>query len=276
MGGLWNKVPVTFITMTAAVLAIAGFPPLAGFFSKDSILYAAFLHGTEGKILWFVGLVTALLTSLYMFRLWYLTFLGKPRSEAHPHESPLSMLIPLILLAALSICGGWIGIGRFSAFLKPAAGPMPNHAVPVAPQLEIVLTALAVLVAFLGWFIADRLYRQKPERPAQLATTLAGPYNLLLNKYYVDELYNAVIVKPLLGFSKYFLVWVVDGGIIGGVTWLLAGIPLLSGAILQRWQSGNLRSYAAWLAAGAALLLFFVLFASHSFDFAVAIHWARH
>ena len=95
MGGLRKKLPVTFWTMTAAVFAIAGFPPFAAFFSKDAILYAAFLQGTYGKVLWFVGLVTALLTSLYMFRLWYMTFLGEPRTtDAHPHESPWSMLAP--------------------------------------------------------------------------------------------------------------------------------------------------------------------------------------
>ena len=115
MGGLRKKLPVTFWTMTAAVLAIAGFPPLAGFFSKDAILYAAFLQGPSGKVLWFVGLVTALLTSFYMFRLWYLTFLGESRSpEVHPHESPWSMLGPLVILALLSIGGGWIGIERFA------------------------------------------------------------------------------------------------------------------------------------------------------------------
>jgi NADH-quinone oxidoreductase subunit L len=101
MGGLRKKLPVTFWTMTAGVFAIAGFPPFAGFFSKDAILYAAFLHGTGGKFLWFVGLVTALLTSFYMFRLWYLTFFGEPRSETgHHHATPLSMLVPLVILAA--------------------------------------------------------------------------------------------------------------------------------------------------------------------------------
>jgi NADH-quinone oxidoreductase subunit L len=113
MGGLRKKLPVTFWTMTVAVFAIAGFPPLAAFFSKDAILYAAFLHGTIGKALWFVGILTALLTSFYMFRLWYLTFMGESRSpDVHAHESPWSMLGPLVILALLSIGGGWIGIER--------------------------------------------------------------------------------------------------------------------------------------------------------------------
>ncbi len=113
MGGLRKKLPITFLTMTAGVIAIAGIPPFAGFFSKDAILYEAFQHGSLGKFLYFVGLVTALLTSFYMFRLWYLTFLGESRSEDnhhHPHESPWSMLGPLSLFAILSLIGGWIGI----------------------------------------------------------------------------------------------------------------------------------------------------------------------
>jgi NADH-quinone oxidoreductase subunit L len=103
------------------------------------------------------------------------------------------------------------------------------------------------------------LYRQKPARAEQLATAYPGGYRVLANKYYVDEVYGAMVVKPLLGISMYFLEWVVDVGLVGGIAWLLAGIANLSGAILQRWQSGNLRSYAAWLAAGAAVLLLFLL-----------------
>jgi NADH-quinone oxidoreductase subunit L len=257
MGGLRKHVPVTFWTMTVAVFTIAGFPPLAGFFSKDAILYSAFLQGSGGMLLWFVGLVTALLTSIYMFRLWYMTFFGTLRSpEIHPHESPLSMTGPLVILALLSICGGWIGIERFSEFLAPSTGA--HIAESAMPHLELYLTAAAVAVALIGWLIANRFYRQKPEQPALLAAAAPGAYNLLANKYYVDELYGAVFVKPLLGFSRYVLGWVVDVGILGGIAWLLGGIALFTGAILQRWQSGNLRSYAAWLALGAALVLVFI------------------
>ncbi len=185
--------------------------------------------------------------------------MGEPRSEtAHPHESPRSMLIPLVILAILSVCGGWVGIERFSAYLAPAAQahrPMPTG----NPSLEFILTIAAVLVALEGWLIADKYYRRKTERPAQLAAALPAAYKLLSNKYYVDEIYGAVIVKPLFAFSKYFLGWVVDTAILGGIAWLLAGIASISGMILQRWQSGNLRSYAAWLAAGAAAVLLFLL-----------------
>jgi NADH-quinone oxidoreductase subunit L len=261
MGGLRKKIPITFWTMTAAVFAIGGFFPLAGFFSKDVILYEAFQHGGAGKILWFVGLVTALLTSFYMFRLWYLAFAGESRShDAHPHESPWSMLGPLVILALLSVAGGWIGMERFGAFLAPAAGALGDPAAAAGGKsLDILLSVVAVAVAFLGWFIADRFYRQKPDSPAQLAGALPTGYKLLANKYYVDEFYGATVVKPLLATSRYVLEWTVDVAILGGAAWLLGGIASLGGALLQRWQSGNLRSYAAWLAAGAAALLLFVL-----------------
>ncbi len=262
MGGLRTKLPVTFWTMTIAVFTIAGFFPLAGFFSKDAILYAAFLEGAGGRILWFVGLLTALLTALYMFRLWYLAFLGQPRTpDAHPHESPLSMRGPLVILALLCVCGGWIGIEHFSSYLGPATAA--NRALPSGnAQLERLLSAAAVGVALLGWFIADWFYRRKPDSPARVAAALPVSYNLIANKFYVDEIYGAVIVKPLLMTSKYILGWVVDTAILGGIAWLLAGIASLSGMILARWQSGNLRSYAAWLAAGAAVILLFVLLAT--------------
>jgi len=258
MGGLRTKLPVTFWTMTAAVFAIGGFFPFAGFFSKDAILYAAFLQGANGKILWFVGLVTALITAIYMFRLWYMTFFGEMRShDAHPHESPASMLIPLVILGALSVCGGWIGIERIGDYLAPATGALREQ--PAGSHLELWLSILAVLIAAEGWLIADKYYRRKPQRPAQLAASVPGLYNLIANKYYVDEIYSALFVRPLLAFSKYVLGWIVDIGILGGAAWLLGGTATFAGAILQRWQSGNLRSYAAWLALGAAAVLIFAL-----------------
>jgi NADH-quinone oxidoreductase subunit L len=272
MGGLRKKLPVTFWTMTMGVVAIAGIPPWAGFFSKDAILFAAFQQGTLGKALYFVGLVTAALTAFYMFRLWYLTFTGESRSaDAHPHESPWSMLGPLVILAALSVCGGWIGISRFSAFLAPVTGaPVADAGSPIT---EWTLMGIAVLVAIEGWLIADKYYRRKPARPAQLAAAMPGPYNLLVHKYYVDEIYSALIVKPLLAISTYVLGWVVDRAILGGLAWLLGGVATFSGALLQRWQSGNLRSYAAWLAAGAAALLLF-LFAPAIFgNYGISIAW---
>jgi NADH-quinone oxidoreductase subunit L len=258
MGGLRKKLPVTFAVTTVGVLAIAGIFPFSGFFSKDAILYAAFLQGTNGKILWFVGLLTALLTAFYMFRLWYMTFMGESRSpENHPHECPWSMRGPLLILAALSVCGGWIGMEHFGNFLAPSVGVLPTEGGNW--HLELILSVVAVAVALEGWLIADKFYRRRPERPAQYAAALPAGYKLLANKYFVDEFYGAVVVKPLLAVSKFFLEWVVDIGILGGAAWLLGGIATFAGAILQRWQSGNLRSYAAWLAAGAAAVLIFIL-----------------
>jgi NADH-quinone oxidoreductase subunit L len=258
MGGLWKKLPFTFWTMTAAVFAIAGFFPFAGFFSKDAILYAAFLQGPQGRVLWFVGVVTAMLTSFYMFRLWYLAFLGKTRSpEAHPHECPWSMRGPLLILGLLSICGGWIGMERFGGFLAPSVGA--RAAAGGSAQLELNLSLVAVGVALAGWLVAHLLYREKSTLAASLATAFPGSYKLLVGKYFVDEFYGATVVKPLLGISKFFLEWVVEIAILGGAAWLLGGVARLAGAALQRWQSGNLRSYAAWVAAGAALVLLFLL-----------------
>jgi NADH-quinone oxidoreductase subunit L len=262
MGGLWKKLPVTFAVTTVGVFAITGFFPFAGFFSKDAILYAAYMQGANGRVLWFVGLVTALLTSFYMFRLWYLAFLGQPRRETGPrHATPWSMLIPCVVLALLSICGGWIGLGenlgRFGAYLAPSVGMKAT--VPTDAHLELNLSIAAVAVALLGWFLADLLYRLRPAGRAQLNAALPRIHNLLVHKYYVDEFYSATVVKPLLAVSKYLLGWFVDSALLGGGAWLLGGTARFAGALLQRWQSGNLRSYAAWLAAGAAAVLLFIV-----------------
>ena len=264
MGGLWRKLPVTFGVTTIGVLAISGIPPLAGFFSKDAILYAAFAQGTTGKALWFVGLLTALLTSFYMFRLLYLAFFGESRSEAtdHHHSTPISMLIPLVILALLSISGGWIswsltGVGRFGVFLAPVLGGTATEGGD--SSLELILSGVAVAVALIGLFVADLLYRQKPEDPAKMAAALPGAHKLLANKYYVDEFYGATVVKPLIAISAYVLGLLVDKVILGGAAWLIGGMATFAGALLQRWQSGNLRSYAAWLAAGAGAVLLFVV-----------------
>jgi NADH-quinone oxidoreductase subunit L len=261
MGGLRKKIPITFWTMTMAVIAIAGIPPFAGFFSKDAILYDAFQHSDLGKALYFVGLVTALLTAFYMARLWYLAFFGESRDpHAHPHESPWSMLGPLVILAVLSVCGGWIGIERFGGFLSPVVGPVVDPAsAPGGTQLDYILSGVAVLVALLGWFIADMFYRRNPSRPAAIAAAMPGPYRILVGKYYVDEFYNLTIVKPLMLFSDWVLGVLIDKVILGGTAWFIGGTVTFAGALLQRWQSGNLRSYAAWLTAGAAALLIFIL-----------------
>jgi len=284
MGGLRKKLPITFLTMTVGVFAIAGIPPLAGFFSKDAILYEAFQQGSLGKVVYVIGLVTALLTSFYMFRLWYLTFLGENRAEnveehgaavhAHsgtklvleaeqhhePHESPWSMLGPLVILAILAFGGGWIGIERFGAYLAPVVGPVTDPALQSGGKsLDYILSGVAVAVALLGLLIAHVFYFRKNDRAAKLAAALSGPYDLLVHKYWIDELYQNVIVTPITLASRYILGWVGEGVIIRGSTWLLGGVATLFGELFRRWQSGNLRSYSAWLAAGAVALLFFAV-----------------
>ena len=289
MGGLRKKIPITFWTMTAAVFAICGFPPFAGFFSKDEILYQAFIWPYGGKILWFIGWVTAGLTSFYMFRLWYLTFLGESRAHTHEeaaavharsdskltleaehshavHESPAVMWIPLAILAILSIIGGWIGVpaamgghDEIGHFLDPVLGLVP-HAAAESSGLELGMAALSVLIGLAGLGAAHVLYKAKPELPARLATQFRGLYSLLFNKYRIDEIYGAIIVTPLLLFSRYILKALFDRGIIDGAGFAAGATAQGFGAIVQRVQSGNIRSYAGWLAVGAAVLLIAVYF----------------
>jgi NADH-quinone oxidoreductase subunit L len=221
-----------------------------------------------------------------MFRLWYLTFMGESRAghEVHghahePHESPWSMLTPLVILALLSIVGGWIGIERFGNFLAPVVGPVIDPALESGGKsLDIGLSVVAVAVALIGWFVARSFYGSKNDRAANLAASASGVYSLLSHKYWIDEIYTNTIVKPLTLASRYILGWIGEGLIIRGSAWLLAGIATLLGEAARRWQSGNLRSYSGWLAAGAAALLFFVVIGVVFGVGGVDIHmvWAAH
>jgi NADH-quinone oxidoreductase subunit L len=322
MGGLRRFIPVTFWTMTMAVFAISGFPPFSGFFSKDEILAEVFRSPNGGPLLWAVGLVTAAITSFYMFRLWYMTFFGYlrlqtvqhealpvalddellasehstngHRAQAHEHahsihESPRSMLLPLVLLAVLSVAGGWIGIphslgggDRFGHFLDPVThgtgapasfeqvsiamrtgAPIPTTeppSKPEDPQTERMLTGCSVLAALLGLLLADTLYRRKPHLPAKMAASSRALYALVANKYWIDEIYGFLIVKPLLIVSRYLLWGGIDRGVIGGGSRALAGGAQGVGVVLRRIQSGNIRSYAGWLALGAAAVLLVMIF----------------
>jgi NADH-quinone oxidoreductase subunit L len=276
MGGLSKKIKWTFITMFTGTLAIAGIPPLAGFFSKDSILLNAYMSENGGHILYAAGLFTALLTSFYMFRLIYLTFYGKERYDehhVHVHESPNSMLVPLAILAVLSIIGGWLAapafFGKpdyFAHFLEPVfAAPgatEANTAEAVAHALETPLAIVAVITALLGWFAAYWLYLKNPEKSASLAKSFGAGYQTLLHKYYVDELYAAAVVRPLLWLSTNILWKSVDVGLIdGAVNGIAAGTTAI-GDGTRRTQSGNTRSYAVWVVVGA-IVVFAVIFWPH-------------
>jgi NADH-quinone oxidoreductase subunit L len=237
MGGLRAKLPTTHLTMLIGCIAIAGIPPLAGFFSKDEILWSAFRIGGYGQVVWGLGAVAAALTAFYMFRLYHMTFGGSFRGTAeqahHVHESPASMTVPLRLLAVGSVLAGFLGVpaalggslgipNAIERFLEPAldhahpaldevfASPAPGHGV------ELGLMALSVAIAVAGILVATRFYDVAPETPRRLAASFPGVYRTLLNKYWVDELYGAVFVRGLaLGGGNALFAsdrYVVDGG----------------------------------------------------------------
>src|SRR6202158_2200049 len=269
MGGLSKKIRWTYLTMLTATLAIAGFPPFAGFFSKDAILLSAYQSEPGGRILYAFGLLTALLTAFYMFRLIFLTFHGKPRydeKKVHVHESPKSMLVPLMILAVLSIIGGWMAAPAFfgspdffAQFLEPvfAQSSAGNaEAVEAAAQaLETPLAIVAVVTALLGFVVAFWLYLKQPGKPAQLAKSMSGLYNTLLHKYYVDEIYAALIVKPLLWISTSVLWQAVDVGAIDATVNGIAEGATDIGDGVRHTQSGNTRSYAVWVVIGAFVII---------------------
>jgi NADH-quinone oxidoreductase subunit L len=282
MGALRKRIPITFWTMTMGVIAISGIPPWSGFFSKDEILYQAFVSPNPlGKLLWFIGLVTAGMTSFYMFRLWFKTFFGASHVEesahghddhaAHSHgvhESPWIMLVPLVILAILSVIGGWIGVpaalGGHNAiehFLDPVfAANAVTLGTSEGHGMELVLAAISVLTAFAGLGLAWFLYVLKPGTSTALATKFKPVYTLVENKFYIDELYSAFILTPIMVVSRLLLAGLVEGGIVNGVpSGTAAGIRGL-GTLTRKMQSGNIRSYAGWLALGAAAVLVFMIF----------------
>ena len=274
MGGLRHHIPVTFWCMTAATFAISGFPPFAGFFSKDAILWKAYRNLYGSWIYWAIGLFTAFLTSFYMFRLWFLTFFGEYRGEephghgehGHGgiHESPKIMLAPLVILAILSICGGWIGMERFDKFLSPALGPgieamQPPDAANGGDKLEIIFTGISVGAASLGLYLAWLLYVRRPELPQRIANALGGFYEAVLHKYYVDELYATLFVKPLINGSTKILWHGIDRDVIDATLDNSADGAREVSDVMRHMQSGNIRSYAGWVAAGAACVIVYML-----------------
>jgi NADH-quinone oxidoreductase subunit L len=282
MGGLRKKIPITYWTMLIATLAIAGLPPFAGFFSKDEILGAARSGPHASFWLWAVGVAAAGLTSFYMFRLMFLTFFGKPRFDehhVHVHEAPLKMTIPLIILAILSTCGGWFsapklagGSDYFDRFLQPvitryAPGQVVSEqsgatGLHFGVQLLSAIIGIPVILALVGLLVAWWFYIKNPRTPNALAQKLHGVYVLLLNKYFVDEIYLALIVRPLLWISKKVLWQIVDAGVIDGVVNGTATAARESGGVMRELQSGNTRTYASWVVVGAVgftmLLLAFI------------------
>ncbi|HEY4979518.1 MAG TPA: NADH-quinone oxidoreductase subunit L, partial [Candidatus Acidoferrum sp.] len=266
MGGLSSKIKVTFACMLAGTIAITGFPPFAGFFSKDAILFGAYNSEPGGKILYGVGLLAAIFTSFYMFRLIYLTFFGPKHYDEHKvhvHESPKSMTVPLMILALLSLVGGWFalpsfwgGTNYFADFLAPIFGAdeVVGAEAAAAHQLELILSGVAVAAALLGLIVAWRMYGKGAKEG-----TSTGLHKILYNKYYVDEIYQAAIVGPLVWLSTNVFWKVVDEGAIDGTVNGVAYGAEAVGDRVRQTQSGNTRSYAVWVVIGA-ILVFGIIF----------------
>jgi NADH-quinone oxidoreductase subunit L len=265
MGGLRKHLPLTFPVFLVGALAIGGVPFLSGFFSKDAILTSAYAGGHY--VLYGLGLSGALLTAFYMFRLIYMTFYGDEglpdAARRHIQESPWPMTVPLVILAVFSAVAGFIGLpvffgekaNLFGRFLEGAFGSATHH---LALSTEAVLVLAAAFSALLGIGLAFIFYRRSPDVPVRLAHRFPGIYRLLLGKYYVDEAYDAVVVRPLVRAAElayeHFDLRIIDGALNGS-----AAAAGLAGKGLNVLQSGLIRDYALAFLLGAILFLGFLL-----------------
>ncbi|MBF0456369.1 MAG: NADH-quinone oxidoreductase subunit L [Nitrospirae bacterium] len=274
MGGLKKYMPVTYWTMLIASLSIAGVPGLAGFFSKDEILWKALSSGSPvGKFIWAIGVITALLTAFYSFRVLFLafhgTFRGTEEQKHHLHESPSSMTIPLIVLSVGAVVAGYAGVPHLlgghdwiAGFLGKVAGLVPDHGEGTthiheegALALEWTAMAVSVAVAVAGISAAAFFYLKRPELPAKIASAFAPIHKLLFNKYYVDEFYAIIIVKPCYWVSENILDKITDKLFIEGI---VNGVPAFvewSGQRLRRIQTGVVQHYTLIMAVGVFFLL---------------------
>ena len=266
MGGLRKYLPVTYVTFLIATLAISGVPLLSGFFSKDQILSEAFFSPHGGSWLWLLGIVTASMTAFYMFRLFFLTFSGRCRAseevQHHIHESPHLMTVPLMILAFLSIIGGYIGlphamggVNAIAGYLEPVFSGLPHHPEP-SLGMEYLLMATSVIVAALGISVAYFFYIRSPQTAERLKKNFF--YTVLLNKYYVDEIYQALIVSPIVAGSRWvwqeFDLGIIDGAVNGSakvVDWLARSTRQL--------QTGYVRQYAMAVVLGVVLIFAYLV-----------------
>jgi NADH-quinone oxidoreductase subunit L len=239
MGGLRKKTPWTFFTMMAAAVAIAGVPPFSGYFSKDAILLAAHHHAPW---MYWVGVLTAGMTAFYVFRAMFLAFFGSYRGEAHPHESPAVMTLPLAALAVLSLAGGWLF--PIPAFLGVSEEP---H--------NFALVAISVIAGLTGIFLAWLFYVARPGLADATAARAGALYTLVYNKYFVDEIYDSAVVRPVIGGSRELLWKRADVRVIDGAVNGIGARAVELGGVLRLLQSGNVRSYATWVVFGSVIVI---------------------
>jgi NADH-quinone oxidoreductase subunit L len=267
MGGLRKQMPITAATFLVGALAIAGVPIFAGFFSKDLILESAFAGGHY--VVWLIGLCAAALTAFYVFRAYFLAFEGASRVEPHRavhlHESPATMTVPLVILAVLSLVGGWVGLphgvlwgNHLDHYLQPSLAALHGGEHHLGGATVLLLTLVATTIALGSVAVAFSMYVKRPGSADRVQQRAGGLYELLWHKYYVDEIYAALILNPYMELSR--LAWqVVD---VRGVDGAINGIARLTGGIgegLRRLQTGNVQSYALVMLVGAACLMW-VLF----------------
>ncbi len=247
MGGLRKYTPVTMAVLACASLAIAGVPGTSGFFSKDAILTAAYGHAPW---MFWVGVVTAGMTAFYVWRAFWMTFWGEYRGHGHPHESPWSMLAPLVVLAFLSIAGGFLfNVPKILEGMFPAAEEVPG---------ESMLMGISIAAGLAGIAISYYMYVVNPKLPQRISDGLGGIYRLVYDKYRIDELYDATVVNPVITGSRSLLWKVMDQGVIDGAVNGVGSEAQLAGGWLKMLQSGNIRSYATWVVLGAVCLLILI------------------
>jgi NADH-quinone oxidoreductase subunit L len=271
MGGLKKYLPITHITFLLGWVAIIGVPPFAGFFSKDEILAYAFQSPFGSPVLWAAGALGATLTAFYMTRLMALTFWGKSRvpKEVHPHESPALMTIPLIVLAVLSVIGGWIGIPHvigemlghipnvWEHWLHPVIKPIPGW-VELDHTTEFTLMGVSVGLAIVSALVAYHFYVKAPEAPKKFAASIKPLYNLVYNKYFVDEAYFAGIINPLVTLSRNTWYYV-DVHFIDKCTYWAGDLIKGMGSLSRSLQTGNMQQYAMYIGLGVVAVLSFVI-----------------
>ena len=248
MGGLRKYAPITCGVLACASLAISGFPFTSGYFSKDAILGAAYQHAPW---MYWVGVITAGMTAFYVWRAFWMTFWGDYRGHGHPHESNWTMLGPLVVLAILSIVGGFLfNVPQILSGMFPI-----KEATETGGMSEMMLTGISVLFGLGGIGLSYLMYVVNPEIPEKIASSLGGIYTLVYNKYFVDEVYDTVIVHPLVQGSETVLWKVADAGVIDGIVNGAGTQSQGLGGILRLLQSGNIRSYATWVVIGAAAII---------------------